>query len=157
MESRVCKVALHLEKRELGGDHEPWPPGEVETIWADLTSDNHAIVNSTPFFANNVSYLDVLSVTEGDDLPFLTMMGVVRRSGHDTVRVILIDDLGRTVADTVLDRVKELGCNWESGGYVVAIDISPGISSASVLAALIPAQESGAIYVDIGFLPLESS
>lgn len=148
-----CKIAFHLEPRTLGTQQTSWPPGEVETIWAEWESDHRATILNIPLFAKGVSFLDSVNVIKSPDNPFLTVTSVARHSGHGTVRAILIADEGKGIAEQALDEIEALGCEFESGDAVVGIDIPPGVSFEAVLSTLEVARASGAIYVDIGYLP----
>lgn len=81
---------------------------------------------------------------------------VLSHSGHGTVRAILLEDALRAVAEAAIDRVEAMGCTWEGGGDVLAIDIPPGVDTNAVLRALAPAREAGALFLDIGFVPSDA-
>ena len=150
---RRAKVALDLEKREIGSEQKPWPPGEIETVWVDLVDERNAVIMNIPFYANGVSFLDEIIVEKNDnDAPFLTMTRVLKRSGNGTVRAILTNEEQLSIAEAALDAVEQLGCNFETGLGVAAINIPASVDSADVLSALEPARIAGAIYVDVGFI-----
>lgn len=157
-----CKVHFKLQKGALD-EQTPWPPCEEESLWGELTGQKSARLLNVPFYAKGVSYLDEVRL-EKPTLPdgmspdeigpnVFDFGSVTRRSGHATVRAILISEEHRGAAEEAISKIEQLGCSWESAGRgLLAIDIPPEADQRSVMAALEASASAGEIYVDIGVL-----
>jgi hypothetical protein len=113
------------------------PGGEFETMWATPVEAGRYRLENSPFYAYRVSWLDVVEARPDETgLPVLTR--VVTKSGHRTVRVILIPGLDEMPErQRVLDDLIALGCSYE--GYnprYFAIDVPPETDLAEVAAYL---------------------
>ena len=81
-----------LQKRMLD-EQTPWPPVEIETIWAEWVAPRSARLLNSPFFAKGISYLDEVQTTDPEEAAdFPEFQSVLKHSGHGTVRAILISD-----------------------------------------------------------------
>ena len=151
MDRDRIKVRLSLDKRKIDSEI-AWPPYDVETLWAEKCSDNGFRILNTPFFSNDVSYGDIVSVipTPGDTAAFHS---VIERSHHCTVRIILLDITSRDLAERALDKVQALGCSMESSDDTVAVDVPPNVELADVLKELDDALKDGGVVVDMGYCP----
>jgi hypothetical protein len=117
------------------------PDGDVETVWATPVGGSHFRLENSPFFAYGVSWLDVVEA-EPDESGFLAMTGVVEKTGHRTVRVILEEELQVTIEDVpIWPRLQELGCTYEGfNRRYIAVDLPPGTDLQQVVDMLV---ESG--------------
>src|SRR5438128_468254 len=77
MAEQVVKIALH------------GPDGDVETLWANGTGEPGLyVLDNVPWHAYGVSLGDTVEARPGAT-GYLEMVGVVRKSGKRTIRVIL--------------------------------------------------------------------
>ncbi len=110
------KISFHLEIDEDG-----YPPVSVETLWAQKEGDGFRLGN-TPFFARGVAFRDNVYAVPVDGM--LEYKWVLKRSGHGTVRVVMLEE-----ADTEKTReeFRKLGCRSELSHIpgLFAVDIPP--------------------------------
>lgn len=126
MENQHVKILFALEQDEDG-----YPPVSVESLWATKTPDNFYELDNIPFYAQGVSYKDVVKA-EPDAEGALYFEKVIRRSGHSTVRVIVFD---LKECDGLQKDIEALGCSWEGSHEpsLFAVDIPPGVDVSSVI------------------------
>lgn len=135
-----------MEKVGLRG-----PDGEFETMWATPLGENRYRLENSPFFAYGVSWQDVVDARpQPDDSSGIPVVRrVVRKSGHRTLRLILVP--GKDEApeqERVLQELATLGCTYE--GYnprYFVLDLAPSQDLAPVVAYLTRAQHQWE-YVD---------
>jgi hypothetical protein len=160
-QAKQCKVHFNLERAALD-EATPWPPYVGESLWAEMVTDTSARLDNIPFYAKGVSYLDEVRLEDyqpdspdaGEAGPmFYEYVGVLKHSGHGTVRAILNDDEKFEIANSAIDDVIAMGCRSEGAGMCISIDIPPDVDSSRVMAILKSAEAAGAIFVDVGFLP----
>ena len=125
MGSQSVKVFFVLEQNE------GYPPVGTEGLWATITPDGFYELDNIPFYAQEVSYKDVIQAMPDVDNA-LYFKQVIRRSGHSTVRVIVFDLNER---DNLKRSLEELGCSWEGGSEpsLIAVDIPKNVNVSSVL------------------------
>lgn len=121
----MVKVGLHA------------PGGEFETMWATPVGDHRYRLENSPFYAYQVSWLDVVeALPDSDGLPVFKRM--IAKSGHRTVRLIINPGVDEAPARRqVLDHLVTLGCSWE--GYnprYFSIDVPAEVDLAAVAAFL---------------------
>ncbi|MDC8015903.1 DUF4265 domain-containing protein, partial [Tahibacter soli] len=97
------KISIKLEVDEDG-----FPPVDWEDVWAiDLKDGRYEIAN-VPFYAQGVSYGDIVSVvSQGDRLTFDSLL---KAGEHSTVHVVMYDE---KLVQTVRDQLKDLFCSTE--------------------------------------------
>lgn len=96
-------------------------------------------MGNSPFYAYSVLWTDTVyaSVDESEGLP--TFVGVVKKSGHRTIRVIFDPPVQEgNESDVVLQGLVSLGCTYEGAncGYM-SIDLPPGVQLEKVRQYLI--------------------
>lgn len=109
------------------------PHGEVETLWATPVGEASYRLENSPFYAYRVSWLDVVEARP-DATGFLAFERIVRKSGHRTVRLILVPGTDEAPGQQqVLDAVTALGCSWEGfNPRYYSIDVPPGVDLQAV-------------------------
>ena len=105
------------------------PDGEFETMWATPVGPDRYRLENSPFYAYGVSWLDIVEARPQDATGLPVVQRRVQRSGHRTVRLILVPGV-KEAPETkqVLDDLNALGCTYE--GYnprYFSIDIPPGV------------------------------
>lgn len=96
---------------------------ELESAWATKSGDNYKLDNIL-FYAKNYSWGDEVSVEDRDGQLFVT--GLVKESGHSTVRILFNDE--KDVQPT-RDALKKMGCDSEISNVLIliAVDIPPTV------------------------------
>jgi hypothetical protein len=109
----------------------------VETLWAERVGTDQFRLENSPFWAYGVSWLDIVAA-QPDSRGMLVMTGVVEKSGHRTVRVLLgASPKESPGAAALLQGLNTLGCSYEGmTARYVAVDVPPGIDLARVSAYL---------------------
>ena len=116
----ASKILLYLDRDDQGH-----PPVEVESMWAIPRDDGYELDN-IPFYAKGVALGDVV-VAEPDPDGALVYRGVLRRGGHSTYRIYLLDP-GPNDPQSTIDylRGKGLGVEYDLP-RLLAIDIPPTV------------------------------
>lgn len=90
-------------------------PGDqwTETIWAKPSGPQEYIIQSSPFQAYGVSYLDkVRTEKEFDGLPLFKE--VTEKSGNSTYRLIVLDTISNPKFQLFWKPIADLGCTFEN-------------------------------------------
>jgi hypothetical protein len=115
-------------------------PEEVEGMWATPLGNNRYRLENSPFYAYEVSWLDVVEALPATD-GALEFERVVEKSGHRTVRVILEQTSRSESGKRVLDQLVDMGCTWEGmNTKLICIDL-PASASLDKVADFLTAQE----------------
>jgi Domain of unknown function (DUF4265) len=136
------KLTFKLSEEERG----PYPVA-TESLWCTPEGPLYRI-NNIPFFLENLSFGDLVSVKAADgEAGTFEIDSVVEASGHSTLWVMVSD---KSVGTQVLDALVALGCGREGGVFegVFALNVPPTVDLQEVLDALKPAIASGAVIAD---------
>jgi len=123
-----------LVKVKFALDSSDWHGHASESLWAAVIPEaewrRFRIMNS-PFFAQGISYLDVVSATPNENNLVFDFEEVVQRGGHSTY-MIIVPELGtrESAYCTLLERI---GCSYESAGIelnvgrrlLLSVDVPP--------------------------------
>lgn len=132
----ASKILMYLEH-----DNNGYPPAEVESMWAIPRDDGYELDN-IPFYAKGVALGDVV-VAEPDADGVLVYRRVLRRGGHSTYRVYLLDPSPDDPQSTVdYLRAKGLGVEYDLP-RLLAIDIPPTVSLEDAESVLFEGVDSG--------------
>jgi hypothetical protein len=113
------KIFFYLQK-----DEDDYPPNDWETLWAFEVSPNLYSIDNIPFFARNISWGDIVSITQkGKELHY---QKTVQYSGHSVVRVIVYNHSEREKLHKTLQK---MGCDTEQSHLpsLITVDIPPSI------------------------------
>jgi hypothetical protein len=117
------------------------PDGDVETLWATPAGPDLYRLENSPFFAYDVSWLDVVRAVP-DSVGQLSFVGVVEKSGHRTIRVILEHPVTDSDPPPIVSELTQLGCTYEGvNPRYLSIDVPPGIGLEAVTDLLIRSGE----------------
>lgn len=96
---------------------------ELESAWATKVGDHYKLDNIL-FYAPEYSWGDIVSVEKREGELYVT--GLVKESGHSTVRILFNDQ--KDVQNT-RDQLKKMGCDSELSNIstLIAVDIPPHI------------------------------
>jgi Domain of unknown function (DUF4265) len=107
MSDKAVKIAFNIVDEDDGSV-------VTETMWARREVDGTYLLDNSPFYAFNVSYMDRLSATDMDGV--LVFTGVVERGGHSTYRVKMNGGAGHREFLRHWPQLALLGCTYEGGG-----------------------------------------
>jgi Domain of unknown function (DUF4265) len=101
---------------------------ELESAWATKVGDHYKLDNIL-FYAPEYSLGDIVSVEERSGE--LYVIGLVKESGHSTVRILFNDQ--KDVQST-RDQLKKMGCDSELSNIptLIAVDIPPQVNYANI-------------------------
>jgi uncharacterized protein DUF4265 len=122
------KVVIELREPDMGVTG--------ERVWAaPLGSDLYEIRNS-PWHSRKVNWGDIVKARPRSDGQWPIFIEVVRRSGHRTVHIYLLEK-GREKQEEFLAKFKELGATYENAdSKMYALDFEPGVDVQPTLAYL---------------------
>jgi uncharacterized protein DUF4265 len=148
------RVYFDLEKDPDDGGP-PWPPYDVEWIWATQVGPDRYRLDNVPFYARGISCGDVVEATtayaSGQGLAFKS---VVNRSGHSTFRIMISGTRRADNAelfDACIASLRALGCTFEKASDVLwALDCS--INPHWVREVLAIGVEDGLLEVEDGYV-----
>ena len=94
----------------------------TESIWVEESDDDFIILN-VPFFANGLSFGDLICTKEQSGR--LYYYKTIQKSGHSTYRFFcLSEDIDQV--DFFLSTLTSLGCTYEKGTkFLYAVDVPP--------------------------------
>ncbi len=121
---------------------------DVESLWATREPNGYRIDN-IPFFAYGFAWGDVVAVSLDAD-GGMRVTELVAASCHSTVRVLFssADDV-----NPVRDELRVMGCDSElCGVLLVAVDVPPNVSYASVRTYLEKGEADGKFEFEEGCL-----
>lgn len=112
---------------------------EIETLWA-IPVENGYQIDNIPFYAQEIAIDDVVSA-EPDEEGMLRFSGLVKASGHSTVRLWFACEAD---VASVRAALRTLGCASELNiSRLVAVDVPPSIPYAEIRAYLDERERSG--------------
>lgn len=98
-----------------------WHGFATETMWAETVSPGRYRLRNTPFYAQAVSFEDVVEARfSGAELQF---EHAVERSGHSTYRLFVEAGITSPLFRLHWAPLETLGCSFEQGGNLLAVDV----------------------------------
>lgn len=95
-----------------------------ENVWVEFLGDNQYKIDNIPFFAQGLSYKDIISVKEVDEQ--LVFDELIKPSGHSTIQIIFFKEVD---VKRVLEKLSSISCTWEGmNDLYFAIDIAHNIN-----------------------------
>ena len=103
-----------------------WHNYSAETLWATPIGDNEYILDNSPFFTNELSFMDTIYavVEEGNGFP--EFKHVTKRGGHSTYRIVLQDTTTLEKFNEYIKPLNDIDCTFE--GFKerqYALDVPP--------------------------------
>jgi len=92
-----------------------WYTFKTETIWAEMLGDNLYKLKNSPFFADSISYDDVVFAVETENNDGLLFKSVRQRSTNSTYRIMLAGDTTRDEFNEMVQPLVNIGCTYS--GY----------------------------------------
>ncbi len=110
-------MSMELRKVRFYIDPEEWHGYPSETLWAEpiekTASSAIFRLRNSPFFAEGVSFLDMVSTNpDRDGNGGLEFSGVIERSGHSTYLILIPADSTDFAENWKV--LEDLGCRYES-------------------------------------------
>jgi Domain of unknown function (DUF4265) len=146
-------MSIELRKIRFYINPTEWHGRPSETLWAepvDKTASSATFrLRNSPFFAEGVSFLDIVGTKPDRDGDGLEFAGVIERSGHSTYLILVpADSIDFAENWKVLE---DLGCSYESktlamkGGKKIlyAVDVPPGADIDAVYESLSDGERNG--------------
>lgn len=87
-----------------------WYKFKAETLWATPLGENLYRIENPPFFADNISYHDVVFAIEFEGK--LLFKSVRQRSSHSTYRIMPARDVSLEAITGYVEPLKQLGCSY---------------------------------------------
>lgn len=116
-----------VASKKISFEHENFPKGEysIESAWAIPLENNTFKLDNFLFYTTEYSWGDIVSVENREGELFVT--GLIKESGHSTVRIILNDQKD---VEKTRDYLKSLGCDSEISDVpiLISVDIPPSVS-----------------------------
>lgn len=137
-------------------DPDDWHGRTGETMWAEPVPGASAAtvlqLRNTPFFAQDVSFLDIVRAVPCRDRPEFAFAGVIDRSGHSTYTVLVPE--GSQAFEVWWQRLESIGCSYEGAGALhvrlmhapmnlYAVDVPPETDVHSAYAILDEGEQQG--------------
>jgi len=137
-------------------DDKEWHGRPSETLWAAPVprSDFGELLQlrNSPFFAKEISFLDIIRAKPNVDGEGLEFVEVVERSGHSTYMILVSQDESKFEENW--EKLNNLGCTYESKSIIVnkknmklyAVDV-PAISDIYEVYPILEQGESSGTWV----------
>lgn len=87
-----------------------WYTFKAETIWATPLGENLYRIENPPFFADNISYQDVIFAAEHEG--YLLFKSLRQRGGHSTYRIMPAGGVSIEAVKAYLEPLRQLGCTY---------------------------------------------
>lgn len=103
-----------------------WHDYSAETLWATPIGNNEYILDNSPLFANELSYMDTIYAETENENDFPEFKYVTKRGGHSTYRVILENTTTLEKFNEYIKSLNDIGCTFE--GFKerqYALDVPP--------------------------------
>lgn len=98
-----------------------------EAMWARPLGDDTYELQNVPFYAYDLNFLDVVEARPSSPELKPSVLRVVRRSGHRTLRVIFPEATPGSKRIPLLDSLRDVGASLEGAtNKVFAINVEPG-------------------------------
>lgn len=106
-----------------------WHLYKVEVVWAEPLGDNLYRVGNSPFFADNISYHDIIFAIANEEDGPLIFKSVRERSGNSTYRIILAGETTYDMFRDFMQPLADIGCSYESlKGFHFTLKVPLGVS-----------------------------
>lgn len=105
-----------------------WYTFKAETIWAEALGDNLYKLKNSPFFADNISYGDIVFAAQPEEGSELLFKSVRERSRNSTYRIMLAGDTTRQTFDEHIQPLLDKNCTYALyKDYQFALNVPPEV------------------------------
>lgn len=139
---------LYKVRFSIAQDEDGYPPFTVETMWCIQLPDGRFCVDNIPFFVKEISYCDLVSITEDKD-GRLEFGELLEAGGHSTLRVIFFQENDKRAenvrARELADKLKEKGCltSISPPPVILAVDVPPSVQITAIQELLSEGEKQG--------------
>ncbi len=116
-----------MKHKKIFFEHQNAPEGGygIESVWAIPVENNHYKIDNILFYAPEYSLGDIVSVENRDGELFVN--GLIKESGHSTVRIIFNSE--EYIKET-REYLKRLGCDSEVSevSILISVDIPSNVN-----------------------------
>jgi N-acetylglutamate synthase/N-acetylornithine aminotransferase len=122
-----------------------------ESLWAKSLGDDLYQVVNTPWYATDPHWGDIVrAVAKSPELK-PSILEIVQRSGHKTLRVLFTDQVSDTEEQQVLNHLNSMCANYEKARTrVYAIDVRPEADYGPICDFLWTLEEQGRLEYETG-------
>ena len=103
-----------------------WHDYSAETLWATPIGNNEFVLENSPFFANELSFMDTIYAEVKEENDFPEFKHVTKRGGHSTYRIVLENATTLEKYNEYIKPLNDIGCTFE--GFKerqYALDVPP--------------------------------
>ncbi|KIC37262.1 DUF4265 domain-containing protein [Leisingera sp. ANG-M7] len=132
-----------MEKATIELDQDDWHGYSTESVWVSEVSTGKYRVENIPFFAKGLSFRDIVSVREIDDL--LIVDKRLRSAKGSTYRILPAKGGSKNVLNQLLTALNAAGCAYEHGDFgfdLYALNVPAGVDVHKVYALLEAGEQS---------------
>jgi hypothetical protein len=105
-EIEAVKIRILLPKTD-------WHQYSAETVWTIPVGINQYTLDNSPFFTDDLSYMDTVYAEKESEGDFPVFKYVVSRGGHSTCRVVLSEETSLEKFEQYFKPLDEIGCSYE--------------------------------------------
>jgi hypothetical protein len=150
---RLHYMSMELRKIRFYINPAEWHGRPSETLWAEPVEETASSatfrLRNSPFFAEGVSFLDMVRAKPDRDGDGLEFAGVIKRSGHSSYLILVPADSVDFAENWKV--LEDLGCSYESktlvtrGGNKIlyAVDVPPEADIYAVYESLSDGERKG--------------
>jgi hypothetical protein len=122
-----------------------------ESLWVKALGDDLYEIRSSPWFAKDLNWGDVVkAIPESTDLK-PSVLEVVRRSGHKTLRVIFFDKSTNDDEKRILEKLRTMQASHENAWpRFYSIDVEPDADYGAVCDYLWALEQDGWLEYETG-------
>lgn len=119
-----------------------------ESVWAEKVGRDRYRLRNTPFYAYGISAEDVVFAER--DTRGLRYKGVSLHGGHSTYRIIRSAAYDEESFRRCWMPIQELGCSYEEGPNLLAVDVPPKADAHKVYELLERGESAGCWHFEEG-------
>ena len=126
-----------MEKVLIELEPDKWHGFSTESVWATKLGDDLFRLENSPFFANGLSYEDVIKTTLKERVNYF--IETVSSSGRSTYRIIPNNAADSASFERYWQPIEDLGCSFEQGNFgfiLFAVDVPSNTDIHQVFALL---------------------
>lgn len=143
------EAAEHLVKVRVNLPDQNWP--KAESFWAEALGDDLYRLRNRPFYAYDLHFLDVVRAIPAQPGAIPTIVEVVRRSGHKTLRVVFAESTSNADVQQTLASIAATGVDYERAtGQFYALDVHPEADYQAVCDELYRLELVGTLHYETG-------
>ena len=121
-----------------------WHKFAAETAWATPLGDDLYRIENSLFFADGISYHDIVFARKEDGIEIPLVKGVTKRSGNSTYRILLSDMAGYEKFCAYIAPLTAIGCTYQGlKGHQFSLNVPSSVPVLQVHPVLQKGDEEG--------------